>query len=146
MNRRAPTRGRRDLHVRVALPGDLPVELPDVLVLDRGRRRESRDGHAPRRVVGRAERERGVGLALLPIFFPGELWPEEQEYWDARKREKLEEDARKRTRARLTEKQLADEKAAREAVLEHEKNTAAVQVAVADDEKTRPSDVTAISV
>ena len=107
---------------------------------------EIKEKKVMRTLMRAEERERGVGLALLPIFFPGELWPEEQEYWDARKREKLEEDAQKRTRARLTEKQLADEKAAREAALEHEKNTAAVQVAVADDEKTRPSDVTAISV
>ncbi|KAI0738281.1 hypothetical protein C8Q80DRAFT_1076112, partial [Daedaleopsis nitida] len=31
------------------------------------------------------EREAGVGLALLPLYFPGELWPEEQEFWDRKR-------------------------------------------------------------
>ena len=42
------------------------------------------------------EREPGVGLALLPIFFPGELWPDEQEYWDKKRKEKAEAEAAKR--------------------------------------------------
>ncbi|KAI0704643.1 hypothetical protein C8Q76DRAFT_697202 [Earliella scabrosa] len=29
--------------------------------------------------------ESGVGLALLPVFFPGPLRPKEEEYWEARK-------------------------------------------------------------
>ncbi|KAI0738287.1 hypothetical protein C8Q80DRAFT_1113892 [Daedaleopsis nitida] len=31
------------------------------------------------------EIESGVGLALLPVFFPGPLRPKEEEWWDARK-------------------------------------------------------------
>ncbi|KAI0722358.1 hypothetical protein C8T65DRAFT_137217 [Cerioporus squamosus] len=31
------------------------------------------------------EIEEGVGLALLPVFFPGPLRPKEEEWWDARK-------------------------------------------------------------
>ena len=31
------------------------------------------------------EVESGVGVALLPVFFPGPLRPKEEEYWEARK-------------------------------------------------------------
>ncbi|RPD66423.1 hypothetical protein L226DRAFT_454129 [Lentinus tigrinus ALCF2SS1-7] len=34
------------------------------------------------------EREPGVGLSLLPLFFPGDLWPQEQEYWEVKRKER----------------------------------------------------------
>ncbi|KAI0723948.1 hypothetical protein C8T65DRAFT_627990 [Cerioporus squamosus] len=34
------------------------------------------------------EREPGVGLSLLPLFFPGDLWPQEQEYWEGKRKER----------------------------------------------------------
>ncbi|KAH9847737.1 hypothetical protein C2E23DRAFT_486539 [Lenzites betulinus] len=44
------------------------------------------------------EKEPGVGLSMLPIFFPGDLRPDEQAYWDAKKLEKAaRETAGKRT-------------------------------------------------
>ncbi len=58
------TRGRRDRIVGVRLPGDLSVELADVLVLDNGRRGEG-DRDAPDGVVGRGENERVVGGPVL---------------------------------------------------------------------------------
>ncbi|KAI0773071.1 hypothetical protein BD413DRAFT_472922 [Trametes elegans] len=36
------------------------------------------------------ERERGVGLCMLQLFFPGELRPEEKAYWDRKRAEKAE--------------------------------------------------------
>jgi len=37
----------------------------------------------------------GAGSALLPLFFPGELWPEERTFWST-KRSELEEKKHKR--------------------------------------------------
>lgn len=34
------------------------------------------------------EKEPGVGLAMLPLFFPGDLREDEKEYWDVKKAEK----------------------------------------------------------
>ncbi|KAI0654356.1 hypothetical protein C8Q70DRAFT_925934 [Cubamyces menziesii] len=39
------------------------------------------------------ERQPGVGLALLKLFFPGDLRLDEQEYWDKKKLEKAEREA-----------------------------------------------------
>ncbi|KAI0643449.1 hypothetical protein C8Q79DRAFT_979040 [Trametes meyenii] len=35
------------------------------------------------------EKEPGVGLCMLPLFFPGDLRPDEQKYWDKKKEEKI---------------------------------------------------------
>lgn len=58
------------------------------------------------------ERESGVGLALLPLFFPGDLWPEEQEYWDRKKKERSEFEAAKRARLKRGEPKLEEKEPA----------------------------------
>lgn len=42
------------------------------------------------------EREPGVGLSLLPLYFPGDLWPQEQVYWERKRRERNAAEQQKR--------------------------------------------------
>ncbi|KAI0354544.1 hypothetical protein OH77DRAFT_1426152 [Trametes cingulata] len=39
------------------------------------------------------EKETGVGLCMLPLFFPGDLRPDEKVYWDRKRAEKAEREA-----------------------------------------------------
>ncbi|KAI0704645.1 hypothetical protein C8Q76DRAFT_179212 [Earliella scabrosa] len=77
------------------------------------------------------EREPGVGLSLLPLFFPGELWPEEQAYWDRKKKERGEQELERRARKMRGEPKLEEKDAATAHVQEapsrgHRRNDTAI--------------------
>ncbi|KAI0325347.1 hypothetical protein GY45DRAFT_1287393 [Cubamyces sp. BRFM 1775] len=66
--------------------------------------REDRDiiekGKVMTTLMATEERQPGVGLALLKLFFPGDLRLDEQEFWDKKKLEKAEREAVSRKAAK----------------------------------------------